>query len=1384
MKNSAAVICGLLLPLSAFIPAGNAEEPKPVFHLSFENGLSPDIGSAEACKLLQVGTGEATPLFYEHGLSGKALLISEDPKSAGYMAIPKEIVEKIKASGTILFWVRGLENWNLWSVGGGGAGAWATFLSMGGGQIYKWEWYGGICLFGHGPSIFYPNFDQYQWTQLGVSWQSEGDGKSRNRIYLDGRMVGETTGTMNLDGLRFGSHATAKGARHLLDELKIYDRVLSESDIIRIYRKDMCLINSPAVSVPRLKASPAIDGKVNDEEWAGAAEISGMIDYAAGEQAEDQSAFYLGYDDKYLYVAMKGEMTEKARSNPAFYLEKFLRPGTSGRDEKKIEDDDAVEIVVSPEFWKTEDHRKPASWKEYRLMANAVGGYGACSFGSDGTNPKWEVKWETASTATSAGWQFESRIPFDSFGVKTPAPGDRWGLQLGRIWKHLKDEYDVWCWGARTLAGEAVSAQRRGPFSQKDPPIPEQPDPVQSLYLHCATKNPFSPMGLMEFAGSDTPTIQVEGIGRLADRKIDFQSEIFNPSAAEQNVKIKLFTDTDELRCEDTLTIPAGGKKELGKKHEINNPATSCLTLEVSDKDGRPLHRTAVPFHIEQVFNVRVIQYPNYERLLLELELGAFSEVPLKDIAVDLSLVDSTGKGLLEKKGMGVDAHLTKMEVDAKGIAPGEYTVTVAVRSGEKLLVRTEKKINMSSKAPWWNNRYGFEDMDNDMVPYPWSDMKLEDGKIKVWGRDYCFGKGLFPDQITTLERPILRAPIRLLVKTADGAVLDTAAAEAKDAWTKKSHTRIEGTRAVDAGAFSLENSFWAEYDGLLWNTLTFTPKQKISVASMELEIQLTKEFTDVVNAPGILVGKLKQEGITGGTGVVWLGNGDGGLQWLSGDDKWYVKEPQKTMRVEVGPEGATLRQTIIDVTADVDKPYDIQFGLIATPVRPKTWRTPEHPSCRGWQIGGGPWFPQGLEFMPAADPGTDFYCGSLGGRIYVHTAPVNTGSDASGTEDFKVYGNEWLENPNQRPSPGEKLISTTTESKSYRDYFVWRHWRYQQKYRFNGLYYDNPNRSTLGTREVMKRLYNVALLDHRYAARDHIIGMASNGYINMGYMGFVIYHWDGEHLNSAINDRQPTYKGLIDPDVFRAEYMGHNFGWTVMFLGQARLSRKNVEANGGPEAVIDHLQGLELLHDCPPGTWHIEGTMDQVCSRAVNAYQRLNLRHWIYQFVPYWRQEIVKLPNEDMLASFYIARPSQLKAGDAINGWYHNQQFQNYFDKFLPSYMKLNAFQETEAVRKELEKTNDKAVMIVYNNSDFNGEMRLRPDWQKLGLGAPEGLKAENAVHSTGFRIEKAKNEKGKEVEKGAFFPRPEEYARIEADEIVFPMTKWNYRMIVLEKK
>jgi len=169
---------------------------------------------------------------------------------------------------------------------------------------------------------------------------------------------------------------------------------------------------------------------------------------------------------------------------------------------------------------------------------------------------------------------------------------------------------------------------------------------------------------------------------------------------------------------------------------------------------------------------------------------------------------------------------------------------------------------------------------------------------------------------------------------------------------------------------------------------------------------------------------------------------------------------------------------------------------------------------------------------------------------------------------------------------------------------------------------------------------------------------------------------------------------------------------------------------------------------------------------------------------VPYWRQDIAKMPREDIYASFYIGEPSRLVgATDAAIDAY----FEKWQPRLLPDYIKARIRQEVKEQlppwRKRLEEMPDRAFLIVYNHSDWAGEVRLDVDWAKLGFGAPETLKVDNAIHKRGIRVEKVKNDKGEEIEQGVLFDNPAEYARIDKGQLVFPMTKFTYRMIVIEK-
>ncbi|MBN1864270.1 MAG: hypothetical protein JW808_05160, partial [Victivallales bacterium] len=775
-------------------------------------------------------------------------------------------------------------------------------------------------------------------------------------------------------------------------------------------------------------------------------------------------------------------------------------------------------------------------------------------------------------------------------------------------------------------------------------------------------------------------------------------------------------------------------------------------------------------------------------------------------LRVDIEVKGIDGVTIWSDHDRTVTNHSQRLEGSSKEIAPGAYTMIVTVRRGDKALGSEKLDFYRPGRAVWYDNRHGFDDVDNDRVPYPWTDMGVrvqgsggsvqgaenQQSKIvSVWGREYRFGAGLLPEQVTTLGEPILRAPIRMRIRGGQGPEIDTSALEAKIEWPRTDRTRVEGIRAVDAEGLAITNTFWAEYDGFCWATLRVTPKTPLTVESMEIEVSIAREFSDVIKGGGA-VGRVRPEGHDLRYGMVWLGNGDGGIQFFIDGDLRLQDRINRSMRLDVAEDGAaTLRLKIVDQPVDLNAPLEIGFGFMATPVRPNITRTPYF--RRNSVIGGGPFYPSGLESLPAPDPGSDAYgFGGKAGRIYVWTDCVSIAVDASGTEDFRHYGAEWMRDPFQKP----RLVWNTQAikpygSKSFLDYFVWRHWRYQNKYGYGGLYYDNPNLEPFANRELIKRLYNVTLGNTFLAGREMPMGLASNGFYNMVFGAFFSYQWNGEHLNSAIHAGQPTYLGLIGPAVFRAEYMGHNWGWSQFFLGQERLRPEWVEASGGPEAVIDQFQGLELLHDCRPSGWHIRGAMDAVTQRAVRAYERHDLAHWTYQFTPYWKQDLVTLPSDNMYASFYIARPSVLAATNPADhmGYPHGHRmrtFRHYFNghEHLPYYIQRANAQEIEAQRQWIGGMHDRAVMVVYNDSDWEGEMRLKPDWKKLGLGVPETLKATNAVHSTGFRIEKGKDKDGKEVEKAVFFPRPEETAKIENGELVFPMTKFNYRMIVFTQK
>ncbi len=1190
-------------------------------------------------------------------------------------------------------------------------------------------------------------------------------------IYIDGQPKAEDVPFAIPEKIKkiiVGQTTSGGKPNKFIDDLSTYDRPLLLSEINRLYVTQGLLEGRDLITVIKTRKPVKIDGIIEPDEWSDAAEITGLLqisgasiyDFSGPSNiASDQSMFWVTYDDQNLYVAHYSPPPAKIAGQDNLVV--AMLQNTRLKHDADVDADDCVRVSLLDPY---------PNGVEYKMLVNGAGTtYDFYSTGIapdlklSGTNLSWNPDIRRQSTLTNKGWFFEMAVPWSDFYFGKPLDGRTIRMNFCRLWRQTIQEDHVWCFGNRTAADNTR----------------------MSL-----------PAGEVVFAGDKAVVVQLQDVGQIRRGQVDFKANIVNRMGTPQTVTVTVATNSGELKHEEKVELAVDETKPYEFKGKICDFRTHGIIFAVANAaDGKVWFRSELPVLRKDRPELRVRKYRSIEKIKLQTNMEFLGQHPLGDIGIALAVRSrADGKAAFENKYRNLANYNPEFEISTEDWPVGTYEAEISFNVKD-MKPWIEKVVYERVPLPeWWDNDIGKEEGTPYVgVPYPWNvyPLKVQDDGIYCWARLYQFGKRLLPEQITTWVTPqsskMLRAPMRLTLKSADGETLDSATADAESKWTKQSSIRVEGVRSIAGKDFSVRNDLWAEYDGLVWCRLTIQPKTKITLDSMELEIPLANEFTDVINTYDYSqrqTGKLPKEGFVCENRPIWLGNGDAGIQWFCETDGWFFqKDNKKMMNVELHPEGVTMRVVMIDVPTEFDKPHVIEFGFIATPVRPRKYRTWQDPQQWGFRGGPGGWYPQGQEFMPAPDWTPGLKAGWTGGLeqsnewspiipVYLNNIYVTTGAINTKTKDFEDFGDEWLVSDNTAPSD---IVMTTHASKSYRDWFVWRHWRAFQNIPHQSLYYDgaieNPSSNLyagagyvrrdgsvattypiLGARDICKRLYNMIIKYYPFVW----VGFHQSGMPNMAYEGFGTWSWDGENFNSIINDKQPTYLGVLTPAKFRAEYMGHNMGWPVMFLGQGRIRKEWADA-AGCENVIDHLHGLCLLHDVPAVGWQIEGEREKVCERTYRAVERHRLSSPAYRFVPYWRQDIVQLPRPEIHASFYILQePWKIEKG---------RDWAFYAEK-----------QDTPVPKK--------AVMIVYNDSDFKGEMHLNPDWKKMGFDSTDGLLVENAVHSTGFRIEKARNDKGEEVDKAVFFPRPDETARIENGGIAFPMTPFNYRMIVLEKR
>ncbi len=1166
------------------------------------------------------------------------------------------------------------------------------------------------------------------------------------RLFIDGRQVASVANPAlppEFDRFVIGQsddgHAVAD---KYIYGCRIYNRPLLPGEIAQRFWIEGQFAPRRETTLLKTGRAIAIDGRIDPEEWADATRLTAFINfdtYATGTRflSEEQTAFLVTYDDTHLYVAMDSPIPEDVRNDPHMTagMGGLLKLACSQHD-ASVDKDDAMEInIVVP----------PVDGGLYRMVVNGLNVTYDYTVGGDapdspvkGIDINWEPKWEVANTVNIDTWQVEARLPLaDVVKVPYPEPGTVWGLNFRRLWQKLRNEGSGWTDGYRWLDTREFVG---GAYAKGLP-------------------------GLVRFAGSQGLTLRLDGAGLVDYGRIDLRGEVIARGTGARAVTVRLTSDSGEVAETVELQVPDNGAAPFRIQRAFADPTTTLLTLAVDEAaGGARIALAEIPCRLQQALKIATRAYPSFGTFKVEMDLTGLSGQPLAGLSGLVMLQDRrTGAVAIKEIVPGFRSYRQDHEVDIRRLPDGPYDVKVVIFNQDEVAVARTIPFDKLPLPDWFGNAIG----NSETPPYPFDPVTVRDSDLAVWERRYQYAGGLFPDQITILGRKLLRAPMRLVVKPQGSAETHVAAAGATE-WLTVKPVRAEGMRQSAAGDFRVKNAFWMEYDGFLWNRLVVEAGTNSTLEGLRLEIPFTPEFSDVFNPYDYSLretGRIKPEGWSGGFRPIWVGNARGGLQWVAEHDgAWVVKDAHRELRLIASPAGATLVVTFVDQPVRVDLPLEIEFGLVATPV--KNSRTVDYraPTIE-W---GYNWYAPTRDFAAGIDgwvnpkpnrwihdfaktPGNHPYPSVPSRARKAYTGPYTTTLRVrSDSPEFAQFGDEWYQTVKQRATAADGHVEVSQNSRSYQDYFVYKFWQLMQVSPFASLYYDVssegsgdnpyaglgylrrdgtrvPSRAILGNREIMRRLYT--LIKERFP--DAVIKNHNSGLVNMAFMAFCDHFVEGECTINMLTQERRDYRGKIRPDTYRAEMMGHNFGYVTDFLYQFTRSGMwtyDAMIAAGPD-IVDHIWGQTLLHDAC--TWDAYAPFEF----AMRWKRPLNRHNWgmHYRFIPYWEQTAAKLPREELYASFYVEEPAS------------------------------------------------RVIAIFYNDTDWSGELRIPLDWEQLKLGGPAGVEIENAAH---HHVKLEHKHAISKLNRYSFSNNTNEYARIEAGSVIFPMTGYNYRMLVLQRK
>jgi len=594
---------------------------------------------------------------------------------------------------------------------------------------------------------------------------------------------------------------------------------------------------------------------------------------------------------------------------------------------------------------------------------------------------------------------------------------------------------------------------------------------------------------------------------------------------------------------------------------------------------------------------------------------------------------------------------LGRAELPVGDLAEGNYGVSVRVLddAGAEVAATTARFV-MPGAAVWSGNTLGM----SDEVLEPWTPMggDPDHGLLRCWGREYRFGTLL--DEARSQEQPLLAEPVRLEA-IVDGQAVPLTGAACTVANAGPTRAELSGT-AEGAGLRATLRHEMA-YDGFTWTDVEIAPEGgQRAIEELRLTWTLPAEQATLMHADDLRwsrnpAGALPAEGWTSDwLHFFWLGNEDVGLSWYCESDQHWVKA-ENAPAIEARREGDVVRVTVrlIAAPTTLAEPVRYGFGLMATPARPypddyRALRMSPAPRPTFEILWPNAWF-QYYGYTEPQDPAklTEHVeqAHAAGTRIVPY---INLNFMSAGAPEWQYYGPRWHDGvravtPSDVAAMGHASMGTCPAVRDWQDFILYRIDEMIDAYQVDGIYIDcwapypctvggcgwidaagkaHPTRPIRAYREILRRVQT--LFQHKRPDSLIMVHMSSQVVIPM--LSFTDTILDGEHFRSG--NLEDDYLDPLPPDMFRAEFLGRNYGPVEFFLPELR--------DPYLERGTANLMAYLLAHDVQPWPIWSDG------AQWTTLYDALDAIGWEQsRFFPYWDAPAAQAP-EGVLASGYAA--------------------------------------------------------------------------------------------------------------------------------------------------